>query len=90
MRLVGAGNMFIRGPFMLQGVIYGLIGGVASLLILYPLVFWLGPKTQVFFEFNIFGYFVNNFVYMFGVLVGTGVALGLASSLLAVSRYLRV
>ena len=90
MRLVGAGNMFIRGPFMLQGVIYGLIAGVLSLLILYPLVFWLGPKTQTFFEFNIFGYFVNHFVYMFGVLVGTGVGLGLVSSLLAVSRYLRV
>lgn len=90
MRLVGAGNMFIRGPFMLQGVIYGLIGGVLSLLILYPIVLWLGPKTQLFFEFNIFGYFVNNFVYIFGVLIGTGVVLGLVSSLLAVSRYLRV
>ncbi|MEX0917602.1 MAG: permease-like cell division protein FtsX [Candidatus Paceibacterota bacterium] len=90
MRLVGASNMFIRGPFMLQGVIYGLIGGVLSLLILYPIVLWLGPKTQVFFEFNLFGYFVNNFVYIFGVLIGTGVVLGLVSSLLAVSRYLRV
>jgi cell division transport system permease protein len=90
MRLVGAGNMFIRGPFMLQGVIYGFIGGVVALLILYPIVIWLGPKTELFFEFNIFSYFVNHFVYLFGVLVGAGVGLGLVSSVLAVSRYLKV
>lgn len=90
MRLVGASNMFIRGPFMFQGVIYGLISGVASLLILYPVVFWLGPQTEDFFQFNIFTYFVSDFVYVFSVLVGTGVVLGLFSSILAVSRYLRV
>jgi cell division transport system permease protein len=90
MRLVGASNMFIRGPFMLQGLMYGLISGVLALLILYPIVMWLGPKTAVFFEFNLFDYFVSNFSYIFGVLVGIGIALGLVSSVLAVARYLRV
>lgn len=90
MRLVGASNMYIRGPFMLQGLMYGLISGVLALLILYPIVMWLGPKTAVFFEFNLFDYFVSNFSYIFGVLVGIGVSLGLVSSVLAVARYLRV
>ena len=90
MRLVGASNMFIRGPFMLQGLMYGLISGVLALLILYPIVMWLGPKTAVFFEFNLFDYFVSNFSYIFGVLVGIGISLGLVSSVLAVARYLRV
>ncbi|MEX0930876.1 MAG: permease-like cell division protein FtsX [Candidatus Paceibacterota bacterium] len=90
MRLVGASNMFIRGPFMFQGVLYGLIAGVLSLLILYPAVMWLGPKTESFFQFNIFAYFINDFVYVFSVLVGTGIVLGLFSSILAVSRYLRI
>lgn len=90
MRLVGASNMFIRGPFMLQGVIYGLTAGVLSVLILYPIVLWLGPKTESFFQFNVFAYFVNDFIYIFGVLVGAGILLGLISSILAVSRYLRV
>lgn len=90
MRLVGASNMFIRGPFMFQGVMYGLIAGVASLLIIYPVVLWLGPKTEAFFQFNIFAYFVSDFIYIFSVLVGAGVVLGLISSILAVSRYLRV
>lgn len=90
MRLVGASNAYIRGPFMLQGVMYGVISGVLALLILYPIVLWLGPKTAAFFQLNIFDYFVNNFAYIFGVLIGIGVALGLVSSVLAITRYLRV
>lgn len=90
MRLVGASNMFIRGPFMLQGVIYGLLAGVLALLILYPIVLWLGPGTEEFFDFNIFNYFVRDFPTLFGTLVGAGVVLGLISSIWAVSRYLRV
>ena len=90
MRLVGASNMYIRGPFMLQGVMYGVISGVFALLIIYPIVLWLGPKTAQFFEINIFDYFVNNFAYIFLVLVGIGVTLGLVSSVLAITRYLRV
>jgi len=90
MRLVGAGNMFIRGPFMLQGLMYGFIAGVMALLILYPNLLWLGPITGVFFGFNIFDYFVGNFSSIFGTLIGIGMALGLVSSVLAVARYLRV
>lgn len=90
MRLVGASNMYIRGPFMLQGIMYGIISGVLALAILYPIVMWLGPKTATFFEIDIFDYFVNNFIHIFGVLVGVGVALGLVSSVLAITRYLRV
>jgi cell division transport system permease protein len=90
MRLVGAGNMYIRGPFMLQGVMYGLIAGVVTLLILYPIVLWLGPATETFFEVNLFNYYVNEFGHLFFVLVGTGAGLGIISSVLAVARYLRV
>ncbi len=90
MRLVGASNGFIRGPFMLQGVMYGVFSGVIALLILYPILLWLGPKTAAFFELNVFDYFVTNFAYIFGVLIGIGVALGLVSSVLAIARYLRV
>ncbi len=90
MRLVGASNMFIRGPFLLQGVMYGLVAGVLSLLIWYPIMIWLGPRTEAFFEFNLFAYFVNNFSHIFLVVVGTGIVLGFISSILAIARYLRV
>ncbi len=90
MRLVGASNMYIRGPFMLQGVMYGFIAGILALLIMYPMVLWLGPKTEAFFEFNLLQYFVSDFAMIFLVIVGIGVVLGLISSILAVARYLRI
>lgn len=90
MRLVGASNTFIRGPFMLQGILYGLTAGLVALLILYPLLLWLGPGTATFFQFNIFDYFVTNFGRIFLIIVGSGVGLGFLSSGLAISRYLRV
>jgi cell division transport system permease protein len=90
MRLVGASNSFIRGPFMLQGVMYGVAAGVLALLILYPLVLWIGPETESFFQFNLFSYFVQDFFRIFMTIVGAGVALGIVSSLLAVTRYLHV
>jgi len=90
MRLVGAGNMFIRGPLILQGVMYGLIAGVLALLIAYPVVLWIGPATETFFQFNIFSYYVSNFGSLFGTVVGIGIVLGALSSILAIARYLRV
>lgn len=90
MRLVGASNMFIRGPFVLQGIMYGLVSGIVTLLILYPIVLWLGPGTEAFFSFNIFEYFVTNFARLFFILVGSGIVLGTFSSTLAIARYLRV
>lgn len=89
MRLVGASNMFIRGPFMLQGIMYGFISGVLALLLFYPLLVWVGPRTENFFEINLFDYYMIHFGEIFGVLVGIGVVLGLISSTLAVARYLR-
>lgn len=89
MRLVGASNMFIRGPFMLQGMMYGFVAGVLSLLMFYPLLVWLGPRTEAFFELNLFDYYIMNFGMIFGILVGIGIVLGLVSSTLAVARYLR-
>jgi cell division transport system permease protein len=89
MRLVGAGNMFIRGPFMLQGIMYGFLSGLLALLMFYPMLIWLGPRTETFFEMNLFDYYVANFGEIFGLLVGIGIVLGLVSSTLAVARYLR-
>ncbi len=89
MRLVGASNMFIRGPFILQGIMYGCIAGIITLVLFYPLTIWLGSVTESFFQLNIFHYYVNNFPHMFVVIVGAGVVLGSVSSIFAITRYLK-
>lgn len=90
MRLVGAGNMFIRGPFMLQGIMYGLLAGFLAVVLFYPIMLWLGPSTETFFEFNLLSYYTENIIYIFLILAGIGIILGLISSILAIARYLRV
>ena len=91
MQLVGASNTYIRGPFVFEGIMYGIIAGFITLAIFYPLTIWLGPITEKFFgNVNIFTYFVGNFGKIFVIIVGSGVVLGAVSSYLAVRKYLKV
>ncbi len=91
MRLVGAGQTYIRAPFMVEGVLYGLIGGIITMLLFYPLTYWLGNATQDFFGgINVFTYYITNFGIFFAIIVGTGVVLGALASFLAVRRYLKI
>ena len=84
MRLVGATNWFVRGPFLLEGALKGLLGGLLSLVLCYAgyllvrdnsggtlsgLVFF-GPEQMV-------------LIIIFGVLLGLG------GSLVSVGRHLR-
>lgn len=90
MKLVGAGRWYVRGPFLIAGVLYGAISGVIVLLVLYPLAIWMGPASEAFFgTFNIFDYYVSHFPILFLVVMGTGIMLGVISSFLAIRRYLR-
>lgn len=89
MNLVGATHWYVRGPFVVAGILYGLISGIFVLLALYPLAIWLGPPSEAFFgSFNVFNYYVESFPFLFLTIVGTGIVLGSLSSFLAVRRYL--
>lgn len=91
MNLVGASNWYVRGPFMIAGVLYGVISGIMVLLILYPIAIWLGPGSEQFLgNFNVYTYYTSNFAFLFVIVMGTGIALGALSSYLAVRRYLRM
>src|SRR3989344_681606 len=91
MRLVGASNKFVSGPFVIEGVMYGVIGAIITMVIFYPLSLWLGPKSSIFFGgIDVFDYYTGNFFQIFGLLLGVGVFFGVFSSLIAVRRYLKV
>ncbi len=91
MRLVGATQMYVRAPFMVQGVLYGASAAIATLVLLYPFTFWLGTATENFFGgINIFAFYATNFFWFFLLLLGTGIILGAISSYLAIRRYLTV
>lgn len=84
MRLVGATNWFIRGPFLLEGGLKGLLGGLLSLLLCYAGYLLFRDRSGGTFAGLIF--FRD---YQMVAIVGFGVLLGLGASLLSVGRHLR-
>ncbi len=91
MNLVGAGRWYVRGPFIVAGVLYGVVSSVIVLLVLYPLMLSFGDSSQAFFgTFNVYTYFIHNFLLFFFMIFGCGIALGALSSFLAVRRYLKI
>lgn len=91
MSLVGASNAFIRGPYIVEGIIYGAIGAVLSVILVAPAVYFIAPYLKVFIpEMNLWMYFIENMVKLLGYQLLFGVFLGVASSTIAVRKYLRV
>lgn len=91
MRLVGASNNFIRGPYIVEGVLYGLLAGVLSFAVIVPLIIYASPYIAKFIpEINLQIYFAANFLHLFGYQLLFGIVLGIFSSFIAVRRYLKV
>lgn len=91
MRLVGASMTYIQGPFVVLGVIYGVVAGLLTLILLLPLTYWLGATTESFFiGFNIFSYYLRHFLEIAFIIMGSGIFIGALSSALAIRKYLKV
>lgn len=91
MKLVGASNNYVRGPFVVEGIMFGVIAACVTMALLFGTAVWLGPVTQNFFGgLNLYTYYTANFFQTFGILVVSGVVLAALSSYLAVRRYLNV
>jgi cell division transport system permease protein len=91
MKLVGATNWFVRGPFMLEGVLCGVAGAVGAVVLLIlgkeialPSLLHTGPLNA--------GSDVNAIAFSLNalILVGTGLLLGAAGSGLTIRRFLQV
>ncbi|MEX0910371.1 MAG: FtsX-like permease family protein [Candidatus Paceibacterota bacterium] len=91
MRLVGADNPYIRGPFVVEGVLAGVIAAFIAMILLYPTVLWVrGATTGVYGGVDLVSYYLANFPVIFVVLILSGIILGTVSSVLAIGRYLKV
>ena len=91
MRLVGASGLYVRGPFVVVGIIYGVITATLSMLFTLPVVFLSSDYVTLFVpEMDLMGYFTGRFfiLYLYQLLLGIGI--GVVSSLIAIRRYLKI
>ena len=91
MKLVGADRGFIRGPFLVEAEICGLIAGLVAGVVCYFGFMFLAPKLS--------GYGIdvsaiidimksNQLILVFLVFIASGLLIGRIAASLAVSKYL--
>lgn len=91
MRLVGASNSFIRGPFMVEGVIYGFVATILSVLITLPVIYVISPFVKLLSDdIDLLSFYGSNFLALVGYQLLFGVAIGVISSMIAVRKYLKI
>jgi len=91
MQLVGATNWFIRGPFVFEAALYGIIATFIAVTLVYSMVLGAGPKISSYVETQaIIDVFRNSPFLIIGAELLIGVAIGALSSLLAMSRYMKL
>lgn len=98
MRFVGASNAFVRGPFVIEGIMYGLLATIVTTLFL-VLAAWgatqsLNSSTGAlaFFQLiniNLLQYLMIHFWVLVGSQLAIGMLLGIIVSLFSLRRYLR-
>ena len=95
MRLLGAGNGFIRGPFVIETIMQGILAAVISIVICASL-FAIASQTLQASSLGLLdisyssSYFKRNFWLILGVQIGAGIIIGAVSSAIATRRYLKL
>ncbi len=95
MRLLGANTSYIRGPFIVESILYGLIAGLVSVLLVQG-VFIASSSTLEASSLGLLDityaqdYFKDHFWVLMAAQLGLGVAIGATSSLIATRRYLKL
>ncbi len=93
MKLVGASNWFIRGPFLVESILYAIFGCLIFWIVFYLLIGFINPMVAGFFaeiDFSIIDYLTSNFLFIFGFEILVIIVLNIISSLLAMNRHLKV
>ncbi len=94
MRLLGASTMYIRGPFVVESIIYGILSAIASVLIINAIFVTASSSLQA----TSFGllditysqkFFESHYWLLLAVQLGLGILIGAVSSIIATRRYLK-
>jgi cell division transport system permease protein len=93
MKLVGATQWYIRGPFIIEGVLYGVAATLVATPILLSVIYYYGiPMIRDYFGnegISVANYLGNNMVMVVALQLVVGLAISIISSWLAMRKYLR-
>ncbi len=90
MRLIGAGSWYIRWPFIMEGIFYGLVGAVVGWLISVVALLYVTPYLSSFLKgIPVFPISPIVLLELLGIQIIVAILLGAFSSYLAVLRYLK-
>lgn len=90
MRLVGASNNFIRGPFLMEGALHAIIGAGLAVLGLQLLRTFAIPQVQNALQWLPIDVSGQSYAFIYLVLILAGLLIGLLGSALSMRRYLKV
>jgi len=94
MKYVGATNAFIRWPFVVEGIIIGVVAAGISLLVIGLLYNWIATQLMASVLIQKLGIILVNFSDMFTLLVGVyailGIGMGVIGSMISMKKYLEV
>ncbi len=92
MRLVGATNWYIRGPFLTESFLYAISATVLCSLIFLPVFVKVLPKVAAYVnpQVNLFNQNIFNFWYLVLILLALSLFLATSSTLLAIRKYLKI
>jgi len=91
MRLVGASNLYIRMPFVFEGILYGVVSAIVVMIFLFGVSYFVAPLTEGNIpQGNLLSFYLGHFFKIFGGLLGAGILMGVVSSFIAIRRYLKI
>jgi cell division transport system permease protein len=91
MKLVGATDEFIIGPFLLEGIVLGMLGGLLGTGLVVGLYVWVVATVETALPFiPVLRLTARTAADMLGIMLATGVAVGTLGSVISLRRYLNV
>jgi len=89
LKLVGATDWFVKTPFLLEGVIQGVLSGILTILTLFSIYLFLCTKKMHFLGLGVLEFIFIPYDYTLSILL-ISIALGLGGSFIAVRRFFEV
>jgi len=91
MKLVGASDWFVRGPFMVQGMVSAVLATLVALLIFFVGCYFLAPKVEMLITgFSLMEYLQTNLLTIILIQLVSALGLGMVPSFVAIRKYLNI